>query len=311
MAESKHWSFGLVGYPLGHSISPVLHRAALQACGLSGVYNLFPIEPGPLFEVQFSEICQKIRKGDLDGINVTIPHKQAVIHFLDQLSLTARGVGAVNTIYLRDQSLMGDNTDVDGFLIDLNCQMANYGIQPDSDASYSHRCALVLGAGGSARAISCGLLRQNWQVTLASRRVEQARKLSEELSGNLNQDLTGRLDILEFHGSGMADWVIARKSNFVLLVNTTPVGMWPKADESPWPGGSTLPRFSFIYDLVYNPAETLLVRQAHTQGIKAVTGLGMLIEQARLAFERWTGYDVSSQVFWTAVRSMKGSNEHD
>ena len=275
---------GLTGYPLSHSLSPQIHAASLKACGLQGDYSLFPIHPDD--KQRLKDLLTRIRSGDLHGLNVTIPHKQNVIEFLDELTSTAKTIGAVNTIYLQGDKLIGDNTDAAGFLTDLR-KFVN------TDTSKQvNREALVLGAGGSARAVVYALLNDGWIVTIAARRIEQAQHLASSLS-NYQLQITGlTLPSLQ-----------SLISNLVLIVNTTPLGMTPNTDQSSLPENLSLPSNVFIYDLVYNPRETKLVRDARAQGLSATTGLGILIEQAALSFELWTGCKPPSDVLRDAVQN--------
>jgi shikimate dehydrogenase len=271
---------GLIGYPLEHSLSPKIHTAALQACGLKGNYSLFPIFPDD--NQSLKDLLSRVRSGEIHGLNVTIPHKQNVIQFLDELTSTAKSIGAVNTIYLRDEKLVGDNTDAPGFLSDLERFLTTETRKPrDSNA-------LVLGSGGSARAVVYALLNNRWNVTLAARRVEQTQQLKNSFTNY-------ELQITDFTFSNV------ELSNISLIVNTTPIGMAPNTDQSPWPENLPFPTNAAIYDLIYNPLETKLVRDACLQGLSATTGLGMLIEQAALAFEIWTGHKPSREVMFDAV----------
>jgi len=260
-----NYQLGLIGYPLGHSLSPKIHAAALKTCGLQGDYSLFPIHPEDTQALK--DLLVRVRAGELHGLNVTIPHKQNVIPLLDELTPTAKAIGAVNTIYLRENKLIGDNTDASGFLSDLKKFMGDgkLGIG---------KSVLVLGAGGSARAVVYALLNDGWNVTLAARRIEQAQQLAQSFP-NYQLPVTNYNDL--------------QPSTFDLIVNTTPLGMTPNTDQSPLPENATLSKDTIIYDLVYNPRETKLVKDTRAQGLQATTGLGMLIEQAALAFELWTG----------------------
>ncbi len=166
MSQSRPaYALGVTGYPLGHSLSPRLHAAALDDCDLQGEYRLYPIPPLPAGTEALQAILSSIRQGRLDGLNVTIPHKQAVIPYLDELTPLATRIGAVNTVYRKGEALVGDNTDVPGFLADLQRQLPGAGI-PGS--------ALALGSGGSARAVVYALLSSGWRVTIAARRIEAA-----------------------------------------------------------------------------------------------------------------------------------------
>ncbi len=272
---------GLIGYPLGHSLSPKIQTAALQACGLNGDYSLFPIRLDDKDALE--NLFLRVRSGEIQGLNVTIPHKQNVMPFLDELTPTARSIGAVNTIYLRGNKLIGDNTDAPGFLTDLKRFLGNRKSQ-----IVNRQSSIVLGAGGSARAVVYALLNDGWEVTLVARRIEQAHQLASSFPEH------------EIHPVTYEAFILYPLS-FSLLVNTTPVGMTPNVDQSPWPENVTFPPHAAIYDLVYNPRETKLVREACSQGRRGTTGLGMLIEQAALSFEIWTGYKPPREVMFEAV----------
>lgn len=262
----KTYTFGLIGHPLTHSLSPAIHRAALEAVGLEGSYALFPAPPFPDGTITLERLLESLRAGEIDGLNVTIPHKQTVIAFLDRLSPAAAAIGAVNTISAGEGLLTGDNTDAEGFRRDLARTLA-----PTPGA------ALILGAGGSARAIAYTLLQDGWRVAVAARRLEQAQALASELPG------VAALDGLPPDEAAVNAWGPS------LLVNTTPLGTIPRTGETPWPENRPLPAGCAVYDLVYNPRETALLRSARRQGLPAAGGLGMLAEQAALAFEIWTG----------------------
>lgn len=283
------YHLGLIGYPLSHSLSPNIHTAALKACGLEGTYSLFPMHPDD--KPGLKALLSRVRNREIHGLNVTIPHKQNVISLLDELTPTAQAIGAVNTIYLRDKKLIGDNTDAPGFLSDLNtflgCRQSQI-VNRKPVLSKVEASALVLGAGGSARAVVYALLNDGWNVTLAARRIEQAEQLASSFPNYQEQITNYNPDHFPF-------------STFHLIVNTTPLGMTPNIDQSPLPDNSTLASHTFIYDLVYNPRETKLVRDARAQGLHAITGLGMLIEQAALAFELWTGHNPPRNILYATV----------
>jgi len=278
------YHLGLIGYPVSHSLSPKLHTAALHACGLQGNYSLFPIHPD---DKQGLKDLLNHARAELQGLNVTIPHKQNVIEFLDELTPTAQAIGAVNTIFFRNNKLTGDNTDAPGFLSDLNQILSNCQSPIEKGKS-----AIVLGAGGSARAVVYALLNDGWIVTIAARRIEQAQQLTSSFS-NFQLPITSLADL--------------RLSTFGLLVNTTSLGMTPNINQSPLENLS-LPSNAFVYDLVYNPRETKLVKDARSQGLQATTGLGMLIEQAALSFEIWTGHSPSRELMRASLEQSPVSN---
>lgn len=274
-----NFHLGLIGYPLSHSLSPTIHAAALKACNLQGDYSLFPIAPD--HKQGLKDLLARLRTGELHGLNVTIPHKQNVIEFLDELTPTAKAIGAVNTIYLKESKLIGDNTDAAGFLSDLN----RFLTETQSKIT-NRKSAIVLGAGGSARAVVYALLNGGWNVTISARRIEQA----EQLATSFTQ--------YEIRSMSFTNLPL---STFHLIVNTTPLGMTPNIEASPLLENTTLPTHAMIYDLVYNPRETKLVREARQQGLRAATGLGMLIEQAALSFELWTGCIPSREILYNSV----------
>ena len=280
------FKLGLVGYPLGHSLSPKIHHAALKSCGLDGDYSLFPIE---LDDKQgLRDLLARVRSGEITGLNVTIPHKQNVIGLVDELMPTAQAIGAVNTIYMREKKLIGDNSDAAGFMSDLRRELTTAICADDKTQRHRDSKAVVLGAGGSARAVVYGLVNEGWEVTVAARRTEQAAQLATSFP---NHQL--RISNIES--------LTPELSNFQLIVNTTPVGMFPHIDQSPLPENASFSKETMIYDLVYNPRVTKLVGDARAHGLTATTGLGMLIEQAVLAFELWTGHSPRRDVLWNAV----------
>jgi shikimate dehydrogenase len=269
----KYYRLGLTGYPLGHSMSPLIHQSALAAAGLEGNYQLYPITHSS----ELPALLQTLRDGELDGLNVTIPYKQIVASMVDQLTVNARLCGAVNTLYMRDNQLIGDNTDVDGFMADLLQQFSG---------QFTFKKALILGAGGAARAVIAALLAHDWQVTVVSRRADQAQEIVKEFSG--------KIEALLFTSAKIQQ----NLSSCGLLVNATPVGMFPDMEGDPLPADVDLPAHLRVYDLVYNPRETGLIKRTRQARAQGVTGLGMLVEQAALAFEKWTGVSVNRKQLW-------------
>jgi shikimate dehydrogenase len=271
--------YGLLGYPLGHTLSPRLHQAALRWAGLEGTYVALPVPPERL-----EGAIAGVRAWRLPGLNVTIPHKTAVMAHLDDLTPHARQIGAVNTLYWDGDRLMGDNTDYAGFLESL----------PARDWATTE--ATVLGAGGAARAVVAGLRdRGVAALHLVARRRDQAEALKRELA----PDTPGT--VLSFDDVAL-DAVLTHTN---LLVNATPVGMH---------GGSPLdadqvarlPRAAYVSDLIYNPAETPLMAMARAHGLAVGNGLEMLLCQAAAAFERWTGVRPPLEVLRAAVAHPEG-----
>jgi shikimate dehydrogenase len=287
------YSFGLVGYPLGHSLSPQIHMAALHDLGLNGKYSLYKVSPLPAGRERLVELFTQVRQNDIQGLNVTIPHKESCLPYLDFLTSTSQAIGAVNTIFMRDGKLTGDNTDVPGFWSDINRQM----LRARPEAPGLEKTALILGAGGSARAVVYALITQGYEITVATRRLEQAEDLRSQFLVFEPKLSLSSLDDLPDH-----------KRPWSLVINTTPVGMYPNVDGSPWPAGMRFPEHALVYDLVYNPTQTTFVRQARAAGLEAVTGLGMLVEQAALSFEAWTELDAPRAVMLDTICDIVNLN---
>jgi shikimate dehydrogenase len=296
---------GVIGFPLEHSLSPAIHQAALNVKGIHGEYKLYPFPPQPEGEKRLDEMLDHLRSGELHGLSVTIPHKQTVFARVDALTPSARKIGAVNTLYTRKGRIIGHNTDAQGFHQDLQVLLGSSSIAGD---------ALVLGAGGAACAVVFALLSDGWRVTLAARRLDQAVQLAARFSKERNDpnghSLSVNVSAIQLQPAPLSEFLTRREdlSGPLLVVNTTPVGMAPNTAASPWPQGLSLPGGAYFYDLVYNPAETRLVQSARLAGLPAVNGLGMLVHQAALAFERWTGQSAPLQAMAEAAAAALGNN---
>lgn len=270
---------GLMGWPVSHSRSPAMHNAAFAAAGLDWAYATFPVKPGGV-----GAAVAGIRALGMAGANVTVPHKQAVIEHLDQLTEAAQRIGAVNTISVTDDgALLGDNTDAPGFVADLR----EHAVEPRE-----HR-ALVLGAGGAARAVVVGLAMAGCaEITVLNRTPERARAMVEALA----------TPGVVLRAGGM-DALAERAGQSTLVINSTSVGMHPHEDAMPCSPEVVLQPSQVVYDLVYAPRDTRLLRYARTHGARAIGGLGMLLHQGALAFERWTGVTPDVQVMRDALTS--------
>jgi shikimate dehydrogenase len=253
-----------------------MHNAALHALGLDGWrYDANPVAPEAL-----ADAVAALRDGAYAGANVTVPHKRAVVALLDGVTPLAHAIGAVNTIVKQPGRLLGHNTDAAGFLADLYANGVRLGQRP----------VVVLGAGGSARAVVAALAGVGAQVRVVARRPEQAEALR---------------DIAAVEGyPWSALGLLQATDDAALIVNTTPLGMMPKVDASPWIDGTPFPPEAFVYDLVYNPPDTRFVQQARAAGLRAATGLGMLVEQGALSLELWTGRTVSRAVMRRAAEAQ-------
>jgi shikimate dehydrogenase len=248
--------FGIIGYPLGHSLSPTLHNWGFARTSFPGTYCRWPVTAE-----QLPAFMLAVRTLNIRGVSVTIPHKESVIPHLNGLTPRALAVGAVNTLYWEGDLLMGDNTDVAGFLAPLQLRHA------------SITSALVLGAGGAARAVLAGLREVGCQkIVLANRSPEAARKMAAEF------------------GATPCPWEERKEVRAELLVNTTPLGMLGDfVDQTPWEG--SMGRFTLVYDLIYNPLQTRLLGEAEDAGCTTLSGLDMFIHQGLAQFQRWTGLE--------------------
>lgn len=283
---------GLIGWPVTHSLSPVMHNAAAQALGLDLVYVPLPVAPG-----EVGEAVRGLPALGFLGANVTVPHKEAVLPFLDELDGAAQAIGAVNTICVRRSGengpyrrmiLHGTNTDAAGLAADLQAK----------GVVFAERDCLVLGAGGAARAAIYALAREGARVHLFARRAEQAEQVVAQIARYLPAAAASAHQWAELPA-------LVPALEAPLIVNATPLGMPPHEEASPWPAGLPFPAGSFIYDMVYSPPETVLLRQARAAGCAAGNGLGMLVQQGALAFEMWTGIRPDVMVMQQALVDAK------
>lgn len=265
----------MIGWPVTHSISPAMQNAAFRALGMDDWrYDAMAIPP----DIVRLGVREPKQHGYI-GLNVTVPHKQAVMPFV-RPDEKARAVGAVNTIRFEDD--LGTNTDVDGFIDDLKAH----------DIALSGQKVIVLGAGGAARAAVYGLWQQGAQIAVVNRTRDKAADMLTQLT--LSAGLR-TVDVMTIDEA--ADW------NPSLIVNCTSAGMWPNVDDSPWIEGVPFPRGAAVYDMIYRPQRTRLMQQAEEMGGRAISGLGMLIRQGAAAFKIWTGVDAPLEVMFEAAKA--------
>jgi shikimate dehydrogenase len=251
---------------VGHSLSPRIHNAAFRAAGVHAVYRAVRVPAGAL-----AGAVAGLRAEGVLGANVTIPHKEAVRAHLDALSPEAEAIGAVNTIVRgKDGSLSGHNTDAAGFLAPLDLE-ALAGAE-----------VVVFGSGGAARAAVYALLTalRPRTLALAARTPARAEALAADLA---RLDLSGALQVVPLAEAGP----LVREAG--LVVNTTPLGMHPDVDATPWPEAEDFHPGQTVYDLIYTPRPTRLLREASARGAHPLDGLAMLLGQAAEAFHLWTG----------------------
>jgi shikimate dehydrogenase len=258
--------YGIIGDPIEHTVSPALQNAAFQEVGMNGLYLPFRVKSDNL-----RQAIEGLRALDICGINVTIPHKVSVIPYLDEIDTMAEYIGAVNTIVNNKGSLKGYNTDASGF---LNALIDNQ-IRPEEKRT------LIIGAGGAARAIAFILADKGGKLTIINRHLDRAQKLSGHLESIFRR---------EFKAMSLTDENLEKAINDCeILINTTSLGMTPFPDNTPVPP-DLLRRDMAVADIIYNPLQTKLVKDAVNCGAKAITGLEMLVYQGAIAFEIWTGH---------------------
>jgi shikimate dehydrogenase len=265
--NGKTQVFCVLGHPVGHSLSPAMHNAALAQLGLDGVYVAFDVPPAGLRDAVLG-----LQALGVAGVNCTIPHKEALLPLMDELSEEAAFIGAVNTIEFRDGRRIGHNTDAPGFLSALRAA----GAEPEGQE------VLVLGAGGSARAVVVALVKAGARVTIANRTRERSEELAAELNAKFD---TEGVRALALSGADLRP-VVERAA---ILVNTTSLGMSPHVEAMPGVPLDALRSDARVYDLIYNPLETRLLREARLRGAGTANGAGMLARQGALALEIWTG----------------------
>jgi shikimate dehydrogenase len=276
---------GIIGYPVTHSVSPQIHNAAYAKLGLNYCYLPISVKPEDL-----ERVLEGIRILSFAGVNVTIPHKEAVVTHLDEVTKIARLIGAVNVILVQEGHLIGYNTDGPGFIDSL---------REDAGFEVAGKRAVVLGAGGGAKSVAMMLAQDGVKTLVISDLIyEKAENLCEYINSHF----------------GIAPYACPSKSNELrkligscdLLVNATPVGMHPKVNECPIEDDYMIPRSAVVYDLVYNPLETKLLKLAKKNGAKAVSGIGMLIRQGALAFSLFTEQEAPVSVMKeAALKALK------
>ena len=269
---------GIIGYPLGHSISPAFQQAALDELEIDARYETWPTPPEEL-----AARVDSLRASDVLGANVTVPHKQSVMPMLDEILPVAESIGAVNTIINRDGVLIGANTDASGFTRSL---------EQEAKFSAARKRALIVGAGGAARAVAFGLAWEGVsELVIVNRTAERAVELAGDVSEATATDT---------RGGGYEDALT--DESFDLIVNSTSVGMagGPEPEGMP-PIAGLIKRGVLVCDLVYNPRETPLLVLARERGAWVLGGLGMLVYQGASSFEFWTEQAPPEDIMYAAA----------
>lgn len=272
---------GLLGYPVEHSFSPAMHNAAFNEIGLNWVYVPFNVLPENL-----PRAVSGIVSLNLAGVNLTVPHKQAVMSLLDEIDPVAKITGAVNTIVNDGGKLIGYNTDGSGFVRSL-AQEA--GFTPGG------KTALVLGAGGAARAVAIKLALSGVEKLYLTNR-SQAKAVT--LASHINKS-TGVETVVLPWGKELPSAIVAASD---LVVQTTPIGMSPETDQCPEFPFEALHSGQVVCDLIYNPGQTTFLSLAAQRGVTVLNGIGMLLYQGVLAFELWTNQEAPVQIMKNSLK---------
>ena len=281
MGSSEIKNFGIIGYPIGHSLSPQMYKAAFEAAGYPN-YNYIPfsIQAGKLFMA-----VEGLRGLGFRGVNVTIPHKTTISKYLDAIDSDAMVIGAVNTVVNDGGMLTGYNTDVAGFLSAL--KEANF-LPEDCHA-------IILGAGGAARAILWGLCKKKAEfITIGARNPQKAQALANDFLPY------GHVEGLDWNSNEFKEYLQTAD----ILINTTPLGMFPQVDDMPPVDLNLLPEGALVYDIIYNPTETKLIRTAKELGFPTLDGLSMLLLQGKESYRLYTGEIPDMEVMEKTLRKI-------
>jgi shikimate dehydrogenase len=278
----KTQTFCLIGHPVEHSMSPTMWNPALQELGLDYVYIAFDVHPD-----QLKEAVDAIRALGIKGVNVTIPHKEKIMNYLDEIDPFAQKLGAINTIKNEDGYLEARNTDARGAkraLLDAGCAVSGKKI-------------LVIGAGGVSRALCFILSEEAEKIILIDIIEEKAKKLADEVKEKMKANIIGK--------QSTERTIEEEIASADILINATPLGMHPKIDATPVPKKMLQPDL-FVFDVVYNPLETKLLKEASEVGCKTLGGLDMLVNQGVIAFEWWTGKTPNAKLMKTKIIDFLG-----
>ena len=271
--------YGVIADPIAHSLSPQVHNAAFAEAGIDAVYVPFRVPFDTL-----GQFMEDIPRLDLLGMSVTIPHKEAIAKYLSKVDPAVKGIGAVNTVLVKDGEVRGYNTDYKEAMDSLEAAFGTVGNVP---SPIKDKRVLVLGAGGVARAIMYGLERRGAKSTIAGRTRTRAQALADQFSGRA------------------VDWQARHNAEVDIIINCTPIGMHPNVDETPFSKAYLKPAM-VVFDTVYNPESTLLLKEAKLHGCRTVTGVEMFIRQAGLQFMLFTGREAPYQLMRETLKRAIG-----
>lgn len=271
--------FGVIADPIAHSLSPQIHNAALVEQGINAVYVPFRVPPDSL-----SQFIEDVPRFGIKGLSVTIPHKEAVAKHVSKVTPAVKGIKAVNTLVFRDGQVIGCNTDCTAAMDSIEHAMGGIGQDP---SPLQDKRVLVLGAGGVSRAILYGLKQRRARAVVASRTRDRADKLSAEF------------------GAKAVDWNARHTVPADVLINGTPIGMHPNVDETPF-NRSYLKPSMLVFDTVYNPESTLLIKESRSHGCQTVTGVEMFVRQAALQYLLFTEKEAPVELMKSTLKRVTG-----
>ena len=276
---------GVIADPVGHTVSPAMHNAAFEQVGIDYLYVPFQVK-----KEELGKAIAGMRALNIRGLNVTIPHKVAVIPFLDDLDDLAQRIGAVNTIVNDDGVLKGYNTDATGFLRAL----LERGVEPKG------KTVSILGAGGASRAVSLALAERGSNLIILNRTWDKVKEQADRISQLCQREVQA----LKLDRENLAKAL--NKAD--ILINTTSVGMSPDIEETPVTADLIKPPV-IVFDIVYNPIKTRLLKEAEAAGAETISGIDMLVWQGALAFEKWTGLKAPVKVMREkAIKALQDEN---
>jgi len=276
---------GVIGKNIENSLSPLIHNQIILKHSLNFCYLPFQVA-----EIDLGKAIQGIRALNIRGVNITFPYKEKVIEFLDEVEESARRIGAVNTIVNNKGILTGYNTDVIGF---------KKSLQNNGKFVIKEKRAVVLGAGGAARAVTCSLLEEGIEkISIFNRTLEKAEKIKQDFSPFFPWS---SINIFSFEQNDLKDKI--KEAN--LLVNATSIGMESQLDNTPLPDKKLFHPNLLVYDLIYHPAKTLFLKQAERAGAKIINGLPMLVYQGIESFYLWSGLKVEGKEVLEMIRQIK------
>jgi len=274
--------YGVVADPVAHSLSPVVHNAALAAAGIDAVYLPFRVPAE-----QIDEFLTHSRRWPLAGLSVTLPHKEAVLEHCDRQDDLVKWIGAANTLSFDAAGISACNSDATAAIESLEAALAEQDVQ-SPPGGLGVKTALVLGAGGAARAVAFALRQRGVEVTVSSRTLDRAKKIAADVNCK------------------SVDWAHRYRVPYDCVVNATPVGMHPNVDETPY-DKQHLKSYMVVFDTVYNPENTLLVKEARSIGCKIVTGVDMFVRQAAIQHRIWHGAEPPADVMRQALKQATAS----